>query len=387
MNIFGKSMYNVDVLFYASLNPQKKGSFEDYVCQLALGCKKKAIKIKFVLGEHIAESVKDAFNSSGVEWYPLRSTELDTARAMIRVLKQTKPCLIDFHFISPCSFLIPISRLMGARKIIFTDHNSSPAVLKETRADRLLNPLKNLRRQSWIRMIDRFIAVSDFIARRLYAEQMIERKKITTIYNSVDFRRFSPPGDKSKLKQKLFQTNASRLVVSYIGQLIQEKGVSVFLDAAQKLLLKRRDILFVIAGQGAQMPQLVSIVQKQGNTSNVLFLGQRDDIDQILKATDILVCPSVWNEAFGLVIAEAMASGIPVVASRVGGISNVVIDGETGILVPPNDCVELAEAIQSLLEDEEKRKSFGSSGYARAFKYFNIDEKVAKTIDLYLKEL
>ena len=159
------------------------------------------------------------------------------------------------------------------------------------------------------------------------------------------------------------------------------------MDAARTLLQRRKNILFVIAGQGSQATLLKKRAQEWGISSNIYFLGLREDVEVILGVSDVFVAPSIWDEAFGLVIAEAMACELPVVASRVGGIPELVTDSETGILISPNNSNELAKAIDSLLANEEMRMKMGMLGRKRILERFSIKKMVSETIMLYRNQL
>jgi len=115
----------------------------------------------------------------------------------------------------------------------------------------------------------------------------------------------------------------------------------------------------------------------------VRLLGKRDDVHEILGASDLFVCPSVWDEALGYVILEAMAVGLPAVASRVGGIPEVVAEGETGLLVPPRDPGALAAAIDQLLADPAARERMGRAARRAVEARFSLDQAIDRTIALY----
>lgn len=372
-----------DVLFWASLHPNKRGSFEDYICHLASECVKDSIKIRFVLGDDISSVVRQLFKDNGVEYYPVRERDLNSVKALAGILKEARPRMVHFNFISPCSLLISACHLSGVRKLVLTDHSSSPVVSKRSISDALLHPIKKRRRQLWAGMISRFVAVSDFVAGRLKIDNGIHAGKVSVIYNGVNIERFSPCGEKDRLRQQLFNNEESRFVVSYVGALTPEKGAAVLLDAAAALLRGRQDVLFVITGQGSQTTVLQNRVRELQLNPNFLFLGKRDDVEAIFAASDIFVCPSVWGEAFGLSIAEAMACGLPTVASRIGGIPEVVEHLKTGILVTPNNSNELAAAISRLLADAGMRESFGMAGRKRAVENFSMGRMISETIGVY----
>lgn len=238
-------------------------------------------------------------------------------------------------------------------------------------------------------MVNHFVSVSEFVRDRLQKESGVASDKISIIYNGVDLNRFSPISnsyERTNLKQELFKLDSSILVVSFVGQLIQEKGIYVFLHAAENLLERRQDILFLVIGDIQQMGISENKIQQRWSSS-IRFLGSHDNVETYLRASDILVCPSIWQEAFGLVLTEAMACGVPVIASRVGAIPEVVSHLITGILIPPGDIIGLENGIEELISNKGMREQFGRAGRARASKYFGLEEMVSKTVKLYQREL
>jgi glycosyltransferase involved in cell wall biosynthesis len=293
---------------------------------------------------------------------------------------------VHLHFISYCSSIVLACRFLRIKSLVFTDHRSSKKL--ESKIS-LLTPIKNLRKRFYASLISHFIAVSCFVGSRLKIQENISEKKISIIYNGVDLERFSRltnPDSKLKLKQELLKLDSPTFVVSFIGQLIQEKGIHVFLQAAEKLLETRDDILFLAVGDIQQMGISENEIQQRWSRG-IRFLGSRDNVEDYLRASDLLICPSIWQEAFGLVLAEAMACGVPVIAARMGGIPEVVSHLNTGILVPPGDPAELIKNIETLLSNKKMRDKFGKAGRERVEKHFGLEEMVSKTISLYYKEL
>jgi len=300
-------------------------------------------------------------------------------------LNDTKPKLVHLHFISPCSIIVPACRLMGVKKLILTEHTSGHEQTKKE----LFGTIKRLRRQLFGNMINHVIAVSGFVANRTKKNLNFPSKKITIIYNGVDLKRFLPLGNhdsKLKLKQELLKLDSSTFVVSFIGQLIQEKGIYVFLHAAEKLLETREDLLFLVIGDIQQMGISENEIQQRWSMG-IRFLGSRDNVEDYLRASDLLICPSIWQEAFGLVLAEAMACGVPVIASEVGGIPEVVSHLNTGILVPPGESIELVKNIETLLSNKEMKEQLGKAARERASVYFGLEGMVSKTLSLYQEKI
>jgi len=138
----------------------------------------------------------------------------------------------------------------------------------------------------------------------------------------------------------------------------------------------------VIAGGGDLEEYLRDLALEMGVSARVHVLGPRRDVPALMHAVDVFAMPSIW-EGFGLVLLEAMAAGRPIVASRVATIPEVVVDGETGLLVPPGDPVALAEALALLAHDPPRAKAFGEAGRQRLRGQFSIDKMVGDTELLY----
>lgn len=153
-------------------------------------------------------------------------------------------------------------------------------------------------------------------------------------------------------------------VVSIVGRLQAVKGHRVFLESARKVLLKRSDARFWIAGEGELREELEAVTSRLGLTGAVSFLGYRNDIPDVMRSSDVVVCASSYESGPRCVL-EALALGRPVVATSVGGLPEIISEGETGILVPPGDPNAMAAAILRLLGDRELAHSLGTA--ARKF--------------------
>jgi glycosyltransferase involved in cell wall biosynthesis len=137
-----------------------------------------------------------------------------------------------------------------------------------------------------------------------------------------------------------------------------------------------------VIGDGPETPRLGALAAELGIGERVQLLGLRDDVAEVLQAADVFVHPAVWGEAFGLTIAEAMAAGLPVVASRVGGIPELVTHGETGLLVPPGDAGALAGALNLLAADAQERARLGANARRRVLERFDLQTSVRAHLGL-----
>lgn len=374
--------YKTDILFWAYISPEKRGSFEDYICHLSRACLKSGLKIKFVLGGKITQSVLSQFLKVKVDYHLLSENDITSNWHMFKIMRAAMPGILNLHFMGYHYMMNTVYHMMGS-KIIVTNRSS------KARANysgfNKLELLKKYKRKFCSRSVDHFVSVSNFVAERISSDLAIPDKKVTTIYNGVNIERFRPLRDqmeKSYLRSKYLQKDNDTFVVTFVGQLIEEKGIYILLDTMQSLIKKNDDMILVIVGAGILEDHVRRCIKHTYN-NKIMFLGQRDDVDVILRISDLVVVPSIWEEAFGFVIAEASACGIPVIGSRVGGIPEVIIDGKTGILTEPGDINELKKAIELLYNDKELHKRISSAGCEHVRKNFNMHNMVDQTITLY----
>lgn len=176
-------------------------------------------------------------------------------------------------------------------------------------------------------------------------------------------------------------------VIGAISYLIPWKGHEVFLRAAQRMLAVRPELRFTIVGEPIfqwrdERDRLEGIARELGVADRVAFTGHREDVPAVLAALDLFVMPSLF-EPFGRVLIEAMAASRPIVATRAGGVPEIVLDGETGLLVPPGDDAALAEAALALLADPARARRLGDAGRRRVAEAFTLEAQVAGLMAAY----
>ena len=220
----------------------------------------------------------------------------------------------------------------------------------------------------------RVVANSEAAAERLRVEGVPERK-IRVIPNGIEPRMFPGREYSSRLRR-----------IAMVACLREEKRIDVLIAAAPRLLARYPDAELLIAGDGTCRDALVQQARELGIQERIRFLGHRDDVPQVLSDADIFVLPS-RSEAFPNSVMEAMASGLPVVASAVGGIPELVVDGQTGRLVPPGDPDALAAALLNLMERPELAADFGRAGRLRIEETYSFTRMVNQFETLYLTEL
>ena len=214
------------------------------------------------------------------------------------------------------------------------------------------------------------IATSRAVARRFPRGSA----KVRLVPNGVDLKRFAPRPASPALRATLGVPPAAPVAVS-IGRHVPEKGYRHLVDAAAALDRARPGAHWIFVGDGELRGELEARARRSGLESRVHFTGWRDDVADVLALADVCVLPSE-SEGFGRVLVEAMAMGRAVVATAIGGVPDVVVAGETGLLVPPADPAALAEAVRALLDDPARAARFGAAGRARAESTFSLGAHV-----------
>ncbi|MGQ9570401.1 MAG: glycosyltransferase [Thermodesulfovibrionales bacterium] len=209
-------------------------------------------------------------------------------------------------------------------------------------------------------------------------------KKVFTVYNGIDVSAFMTKGNNNKSKQN----KISSKVVGTVGRLDPVKNHKLFLDVAKIILdsSKNNEVKFLIIGDGPLKRDLEEYAQKLGIADNVIFTGERTDIPALLKSMDVFVLTSYY-EGMSNSIMEAMSAGLPVVATDVGGNSELVINGKTGFLCPLGDTYKLAERIIYLITNENEAKQIGENGEKRMTDDFGVERMVKQTELIYSKIL
>lgn len=369
----------VDVLIWARIRANKRGSFEAYLQAMAECCQAQGLSTAFVLVEGTQAALLERFHRIGVSVFEMPPEDWMSPAALKRVLAAFQPQIVHFHFYSVVSPLWSVAKRSGAR-VYLSAHSSLPE-LSSTKRGGFSEFVRKLRRRYFASKIDRFLPVSEFLAGDLRSASGVSSKRITTIANGVDCGRFAQVDEAQRhaLKQRL-SLRADVPVISFVGQIELHKGILDFCEAMVSVR-KQRDVEVLIAGDGSQLAAM------RERFPQYRWLGRFDSVEQILGASDMLVCPSRWQEAFGLVIAEASACGVPVVASDRGGIPEVVSDGETGVLVPAANPAVLCDRIVDLLDDEALRLRMGQAARERALGLFALEKQVELTVQLYRKDL
>ena len=228
------------------------------------------------------------------------------------------------------------------------------------------------------RMTDLVIANSDAVRRDVLQRERLPARKVLVIHNGVHVDQSEVP----RIERTSIGVGPGSALVGVLANLIHYKGHDVFLNAWQVVVQRFPDAVALLIGEGKARAELERRVAELGLGQALRLLGSRDDARALLSLVDLVVHPS-QQEGFSNAILEAMAEGKPVVATDVGGNPEAVVDGVTGLLVPPGDPGALASAIIRLLGDPGSRAAFGKAGRARAAELFTLDGMIRKYEGVY----
>jgi sugar transferase (PEP-CTERM/EpsH1 system associated) len=242
------------------------------------------------------------------------------------------------------------------------------------------NRKRNIVRKCLSALVNRFVTVSDDLKFWMVETVGISESKVTTIHNGVDTRRFSP-GERSASRRSL-GLDDSIFTIGTVGRLDPVKDHKSMLQAFLPIARSTQPACLIIAGDGPMRPAIESLSSELGISENVRLLGERHDIPQIFKACDVFTLTSI-AEGISNTILEAMASALPVVATRVGGNPELVDDGVNAHLVSARDVAGLTAAYESYLHDPELRSQHGRNARARAEQKFSLERMASRYAQLY----
>ncbi len=230
------------------------------------------------------------------------------------------------------------------------------------------------------RPFKKVIAISDAIAAVL-RDRGVEDVRIEVIRDAVDAGRFAEKPDCAAFRRE-FSIADDAFVIAAAGQLIPRKGHRYLLQAIADLRYDQQALRLIIFGAGHLGNQLRAQAASLGLGDVVQFAGFRDDLDEFMGCFDLFVHPAL-AEGLGVVTLKAQAAGVPVIGFAAGGLAEAVADGESGILVRPEDVGELGAAIEALIDNEQRRKKMGHAGQARMRNEFSIATMADRHIEVY----
>ena len=222
------------------------------------------------------------------------------------------------------------------------------------------------------------VAVSEDVKQRLL-NAGVRKDKIHIVCNGIDLRPFDNASP-------AFRKISSQAVVGLVGRLATEKGIDIFLRAAVRVLNELPSTKFVVVGDGPDRSQLELLIDELGIRNNVTMLGRRDDMPAVYASLDLLVSSS-RHEGLPIAILEGMASRLPIIATAVGAVPTVVLDGHTGVIVPPENVDSLASRIVELLNNAPERNRLGTAARNLIEEEFSAERMTADYLHVYEKAI
>lgn len=313
----------------------------------------------------------------GIRVFALRkrpTLDLFLIPRLVRLIKEERIDLIHSHLFG-ANLWGRIAAHFAGVPIVCTEHGMdvwrTPFHLT---LDRLLAPITK-----------RVVFVSQAVKKFYQSKHISLNGKSRVIYNGIDLNRFERKQDLSSIRSGL-GLNGAEKVIGIVGRLVPEKAHDDFIRAIRLLVQKRDDVVGLIVGSGGLLELLKKQVQDAGLQRHVIFAGHRDDSAQLYQTMDVSVLCSE-REGFPLVALEAMASRVPVVATAVGGVGELLKDRETGMLVPPRNPEALAQAILTVLENGDLREQLVKNAYQEVSAYFGTKQMVQNHELLYQEVL
>lgn len=306
---------------------------------------------------------------------------LAATKRLAKIIARYSPEILHLHFTGFLGPYVWLARLLGVKKIFFTDHSSRPAAHALRRAPVWKRAVARAINQP----LTKVICVSEYGLRCLTTLELLPKERHALVYNAVDLSRVANDRERASQCRRRYGIPDGRVVIVQVSWMIPEKGIPALLEAARILVEKNANAHFVFVGEGAYREQFMKDAAALGLSEHITWTGLVEDPfgAGVYDVADIICQLSQWEELFGWMIAEGMASGKPIVAARVGGIPELVSDGLSGFLVERNDTAGAAEKLMRLIQDPELRREMGEAGRKLVAESFNLKTNVAQLVALY----
>jgi len=362
-------------------NAEARGGVEEHILTLLRGLDRAHFQTFLICTPRVADMLAPDLPPD-VHVFPLRysrHTQVRSAIRLMRFLRRNRIEILHSHLFHASLFAAPIGRLSGVPLIVETPH------------------LRESWRHGWFkgsflvdrivgRLIDIYIAVSQANSLYLQEKKRLPARKMRVIHNGCDPDRFNParrPTVELKLTLGFGKDDPMLLVPA---RLEPQKGHSVLIRALPLILKEFSSVRVVCAGDGVLRNELELQVRSLGLEPNIRFVGRQANLEDWFAVCDFTVLPSFY-EGLPLVAVESLAAGRPMVATSVDGTPEVIINGKTGLTVPPGDPTLLADAVCRMLRDPGMRKSMGLAGRSWVLERFTQEKQIERTQEWYLQSL
>lgn len=350
-------MLRVAVLI--NLAPRKLGTFELWLTALAAEARERGHRIDVFGHEPIHPAIAGELRALGAGWNRIAQLERRPFASARRLARDYD--VIHVNLFGPRKRMALIAYAAWPARILFVNRVSviGPGVIHAAPSRRILNRISLVR-------VAGVASISNFV--KAWTDQVygLNSARSRTIYNGIEVERFTPP-PAGRPAGEIVQ-------VLTAGFLRPDKGIHHALGAYAQI--DNTNARLLVAGDGPQLPRLIDLAKSLGVQDRVEFLGLRNDLPDLLRRASIFVHPAVSQEAFGNTVAEAMASGCAVIASKIGAIPEIIEDGISGLLVPAGDESAIAGALTRLIADPAERDRLGTNARKRVVDHFSLSRCV-----------
>lgn len=362
--------------------PNKPGVTELYALEMSRALKKEGCRVVLVFASTPCKELKEKYIASGATIETLSkavSSDYEMFTDLKRLIKKYKPHILHTRHRTIFTFLPLFLWLFGAKNIVLHQvtawelgHLKKKNIIKRT--------LLCLRNKLACWPLTRIVVISKHVKQCVIESSGTRERKIKLIYNGINLEKYKTEkfGDND-----ITGRDKNLRYISTIGAARPGKGLNYFLDACQKINMVDQKVRFFFVSYGGSDDSYKKRSEELGISDKVSFLQNISDAERIFNLSSVFVCPTTMEEAFGAVITEAMACRVPVVASRVGGIPEIIVDGETGVLVNPKDADAIAKSCLRILNDNDLKEKMGTAARKRVEDLFDLKRAVRETIDLY----
>ncbi|MFA6918191.1 MAG: glycosyltransferase family 4 protein [Candidatus Gracilibacteria bacterium] len=300
-----------------------------------------------------------------------------------KIIKEERPDILHAHIWNPAS---------GRYAYLAAKSTKIPLVITEHDPFKI-SPLKDFFKKRALKYVTKIVAISNnnkHLLGELYPDH---KQKITVIHNGLDLiwwqsqiLRFTDE-DRRHIKEDIFHCKENTLIVTTVAELHDRKGIKYLINAVPSVIKKFPNTKFIIIGNGPAHAEYERLIKKLDLENHIHLAGRQKEIPKLLKSSNIFLLPSI-REGFGMVNLEAMITPLPIIATKAGGIPEVVEDGKTGILVEPGNSVALISALFKLIPSSELREKYALAGHKRVIEKFDARKMAREYEKIYtnLKE-
>jgi glycosyltransferase involved in cell wall biosynthesis len=302
-----------------------------------------------------------------------RSLDVALIWWMSRIIRSENVQVVHAHMYEAFEHSVPAAVLAGRVKVLYTVHGRLYPEERMLRR-RIMYPL-------WSLGVDCFVSISEKTRKAMAYYDFHPEKKIRVIHNGIEVRAGGKIEDSQTMRRSLGLDENSR-VLGTAARLEDIKNIPMMLRSFRRVLGVHPDSYLVLAGDGSRIQYLKDYSEELGISRNVLFLGLRNDLSRIYPLFDVFLLSS-FTEGISVSLLEAMSHGVPAVVTDVGGNSEIVLEGETGYLVPSDDDAMMAEKITALLNSKDLADTLGRNGRDRVQRHFSFDGMMEEYLSVY----